>query len=85
MNEQPPIPQIQDVERVERLIEKHEKFMELTMGQLKEFFQVKKVVDFAKLPFSAQNVLLNEFLLKTYPESQSDFRTKLKTELLKLL
>lgn len=84
MNEQPP-PQAENDERIERLIEKHERFMEFAMRDLRLYFRAEKVVDFHKLPSNKQHTLLNEFLIKTYSDSQSDFRTKLKVELLKLL
>ena len=70
--------------RVEQVLEKHETFLKVTLNMLCEHL-TKQQVNFKKLSSGDKNKILNEFLLLHYPESQSDFRTKLKTELLKML
>lgn len=71
-----------DEERVNRAYEKHDSFLELTLKMFQEYI-AKNHKNFYTLSSADKNKITNDFLLQEYPESQSDFRTKLKLELLK--
>ncbi len=71
-------------ERIDRVHEKHDRFMQLTFRVFQEYL-TKSYKDFDSLSSADKNRITNAFLLQEYPESQSDFRTKLKVELLKML
>ena len=68
--------------RAERIVEKTESFMIQVLNDLNADF-IKNGIIFSVLSSSDQNKYLNVFLEKKFPNTFSDYRKKIKIELLK--